>query len=309
MRSFSHFMLKSTLVLVLLASAVCTVFSDCTTNITIGQIYLKLDSRLPTYIVSAWELTDGISVSGSQLALGYNHRVYFTGQCVYNFAPLIYKPLFVLGQTLQYTVDVSRVSCGCKASLYLVSMPAYGQNQHPTPTHCDDYYCDALGLCGSFCPEMDLIEANRAALAVTPHKCSSPQGKFFSSCDGSGCSHNTKFFDGVYGPSSAYKINTMNPYKVAHKFQTVSPGGRLTHIITTLSQNGNSFTMVHDSNTCGQEYIAAMSDSFYRGMVLVSSYWSSNDGNAMSWDIPPCDPNESCDKSGVVYFSDISLGY
>jgi len=301
-------MLMLSVVLILLA--VGAVFSQCSTNITVGQIYLNIDSRLPTYIVShAYEPTNGISVLQSTLSLGYNHRVYFTNQCVYNYNPLLYRPFFVLGQTFQYTVDVSNVSCGCNAALYLVSMPAFDQNQNPTPTQCGDYSCDAKRVCGSFCPEMDLIEANRAAMAVTPHKCSS-QGKYYPWCDGGGCSQNTKNFHGVYGPSSAYKINTMKPFQVAHKFQRDTPGGRLTQITTTLSQNGNTFTMVHDSNNCGKDYIASMSDIFSRGMVIVSSYRSGNDGNAMTrLDVPPCDPNVPCDKSGIVHFSDISLQY
>ena len=54
-----------------------------------------------------------------------------------------------------YTVDLSKSACGCNSALYAVSMPAYKPDGvEPDPTENGDYYCDANGVGGHYCPEM-----------------------------------------------------------------------------------------------------------------------------------------------------------
>ena len=50
-------------------------------------------------------------------------------------------------------------------------MPGYNGGGKPDPTSKGTYYCDANAVDGVYCPEMDIMEANRFAFAVTPHKC------------------------------------------------------------------------------------------------------------------------------------------
>eukprot|EP00439_Symbiodinium_sp_Y106_P058899 s3183_g8.t1 len=72
-----------------------------------------------------------------------------------NFHPSGYIELHLLGKRLEYTTDINGVQCGCNAALYLVSM-----SRSPWQSTCEDYYCDAMSICGVQCHEIDLQEAN-----------------------------------------------------------------------------------------------------------------------------------------------------
>ena len=74
----------------------------------------------------------------------------------------------LVGGTISFTMDVSGIACGCVSTMYLASLPARdasgGRAAGP------ESYCDAPGWAGYACPELDLVEANRFALAVTLHR-------------------------------------------------------------------------------------------------------------------------------------------
>jgi hypothetical protein len=80
----------------------------------------------------------------------------------------------LLGSYIQYDIDLSESHCSCNAAFYLVSMPGYDSNGNPDPAQGKDYYCDANQVGGNYCPEMDIMEANQYAFAITPHTCNSP---------------------------------------------------------------------------------------------------------------------------------------
>jgi len=288
------------------AICICLVASDCVNNITVGQIMVQ-DGMGSTYVASLFKGSNGVRVSGSQVSLAHNYRAYFTGSCIDHFTPEIFKQYSLLDKTIAFTADVSSVGCGCNAAFYLSSMPAYNQNQQPDPTKCNDYYCDANNVCGVWCPEMDLFEANSRALQVTPHICSAPQGKYYPHCDGGGCGQNTRSINpNAYGFGSNYMINTQNVFRVSINFRTSN--NQLTQITTTLSQDAKSFTMIHDANRCGSGYLPQLTDALRNGMVVIMSHWSGANGGAMSWlDVPPCDVNTPCDTSGTAIFRDVQV--
>ena len=70
-----------------------------------------------------------------------------------------YDKLRLLGKTLTWTVDLSRVGCGCNAALYLVSMTQ--------PDSTGSRYCDIMAKDPKRCLEIDLMEGNSKALATT----------------------------------------------------------------------------------------------------------------------------------------------
>jgi len=245
----------------------------------------------------------GITVNGATLGLKHNSRAYLTSQCQDTFSPGVFKELYLLDKTLTFTTDLSSVTCGCNAAFYLVGMPGYGQNQQPDPSQGKDYYCDANKVGGNYCPEMDIMEANRAALQVTPHKCNSPQGKYYPYCDGGGCGQNTKYTNNAYGYGSNFQINTQRPFKVSMHFGT--QGGSLAEITTVLSQDNKKVTLVHNSAKCGANYLQSMTEAFKKGLVLTVSYWGDS---GMSWlDSPPCPSNAVCNTGGTPTFSGITI--
>jgi len=294
----AHFILLS-----LLAS---WVQGQCQNSIIVGNINVN-DGMGASYIAeSGGTKAGGVRISGSSVSVDHNQRIYIAGTCSDSFNPNVFKGYKLLDATLSFTADLSNVGCGCNAALYLSNMPAYNQQNQPDPTKCGDYYCDANNVCGEWCPEMDIFEANNRALQVTPHKCDPRQGKWYPHCDGAGCGINTyRMNPNAFGYGANYIINTQNPFMVSMHFGTTN--NQLSRIVTTLTQNGKTFSFTHDDSRCGGGYLGSMTDAFREGMVVIISYWGTT-GSVMSWlDVPPCDINQSCNVNTAVVFSNISI--
>jgi len=300
---------KTVFLALLLSLLASLVHADCINGIMAGTLTYTNNSKAEiSYIAqTGGTRTGGITLSGNAITLKHNIRAYLAApNCASSFQSNIFLPLYLLDRTLSFTADLGQVGCGCNAALYLVSMPAHNHSGVPDPTKCGDYYCDANNVCGLFCPEMDVFEANNRALQITPHRCSAPQNHYYSSCDGGGCGQNVVHINRqAYGFGSEFTINTQNPFEVSMSFQT--SGGNLNRINTVLSQNGKTFHVVHDDSKCAGGYLAAMTTALRDGMVVAMSYWG-DAGSTMSWlDIPPCDVNQDCDTNTVVTFSNIQM--
>jgi hypothetical protein len=224
-------------------------------------------------------------------------RFYLSSKCVDSFGNGggIFTAIKILGGSIEFTTDVSKLGCGTNAAFYLVSMPSTSLGQ------ANDYYCDANCVGGNCCPEMDLLEANRWAIAISPHHCSSAT----SGCDGGGCGKNAKDISSGYGPGSSYKINTDKPYTVKISFAGSTSSGTLTGITSVITQGTNSITMTHGSE-CGSN-ISNMGKWLNAGMVPVWSYWSSG---SMGWlDGHACSPAQDANPEvkGNWIFSNLKI--
>jgi len=176
------------------------------------------------------------------------------------------------------------VGCGCDAAFYLVGMPSSAAGSN------GDYYCDANCVGGSCCTEMDLMEANTAALQITPHRCTSATG----GCDAGGCTRNTQSITNGYGSGSQFTINTQNSFTVSISFHETS--SQLSSITSVISQGSKSITMTHDS-TCGSGYLQGMTSAFQTGLVPVWSVWA----GSMGWlDSPACSSSASCSTANFI---------
>jgi len=294
------------LVALLFSLILTTIAQECHTSVIVGAISVNDGTSDSTYIAqTGGTIVGGIAITGDSLNVQHDRRIYLASECSNSFDPKTFKQLKLLDRTLSYTVDLSNVGCACNAALYLVAMPAYNQNNQPDPTKCGDYYCDANNVCGIFCVEMDIMEANNRAYQTTPHKCDSPQGNYYPHCDQGGCGINTKYNPNDYGFGSQYTINTQQPFQVSVSFKT--QGGTFNKMETVLSQNSKQLTYTHDDGRCGCGYLESMTNAFQKGMVLVISYWGDT-AQTMSWlDIPPCGNNDNCNINTAVTFRNITI--
>ena len=72
-----------------------------------------------------------------------------------------YKPA-LLGGSVEFDINLNQQECSCVAAFYLVRGPArtWGGGLDKTDGF---YYCDAQQQGGEYCPEFDIMEANKYA--------------------------------------------------------------------------------------------------------------------------------------------------
>ncbi|KAH3759028.1 Endoglucanase EG-1 [Pelomyxa schiedti] len=294
--------MKSVILVLLAATFVALVGGDCVNDVSAGTLTVSVDGK-PEYlsVVESNGAWGNVWPTGTSLKLGHGPRVYLATGCPTAFGPTIWRMFSLLGKTVSYTVDLSAIGCACNLALYLAQMPAYN-GYTPDPTTCGDYYCDANKVCGIYCPEMDIMEANAYAFDITPHKCDQTTYPYYY-CDGGGCGKNTyKLSTTAYGPGTGYTINTQQAFQVNITF--VSDGTNLVNIVTILSQGFNQFRIEHAD--CGSSYLSQLTQPLKDGMTLVMSSWGQY-ASDMAWlDIPPCDYSTNCNNGNAV-FSSLSI--
>jgi len=208
--------------------------------------------------VGSANTSKGISVDGDVLTLTYGKgvggpRVYMIEEEGVNKNTMF----SLVNQEFTFDVDLSEMPCGYNAALYFVGMSENeGQAEDGTS------YCDAQAVAGTFCSEMDIMEANTVAQQVTTHACidacgswtegvdacKGTQGQQKTVCDQNGCglnpfrygpgtswnteTNNAKWF----GPSNKYDLDSSEKFTVVTQFKADSSG--LTNITRFYMQNG-----------------------------------------------------------------------
>lgn len=263
---------------------------DCTGSL-MGSVDILIDGQNATLPVYGGSVT----ASGNSISLSKNARAYISAnKCAGQYDPSMYMNFKLANKKISYTADISKVPCACNAAFYLVSILPGG-----SAGDGGDFYCDANGVNGEWCPEMDIMEANVVTSASTPHRCSGTGPNNWSNCDGGGCSRNIYKLSGesAFGYGGGHTIDTSKTFRVESSY--IMNGDVLGSIITTYSQDGRSYTITHD-DACGGGYVAGMTTAINSGMVVTMSLWGS-DAATMSWlDQPPCG-GESCPDSGVEF--------
>jgi hypothetical protein len=103
---------------------------------------------------------------GSRAFLGSDADDAFAPATTHSWMDISFRQLSLLDQQLSFTVDFSKVGCGCNGAVYLVAMPSTGSS------HLSSGYCDIQGYDIADvtpCVELDLIEGNRKAVQATLH--------------------------------------------------------------------------------------------------------------------------------------------
>jgi len=276
-------------------STTCT--GDNAGNAIISNVRIKSSCAREIAIsglgTAAFVSGDGGSALGDRLTLKHNSGFSLTTTCQDHWDPNAFTLFKLLGRTLSFTVDLSGVGCGCNLALYLINGPAKDASGNPSLGTCpwSPYYCDANKVCGQYCPEVDIMEANSRAYASTPHKCDAPSNAgHYGNCDRNGCRKSTHGLDvRAYGPGAGYRINTMYPFHVHASFHSAPRSGAaglsLSGMTVKLQQGSNEIVL--DSPNCGK-YLDSLTAPMMAGMVMRITYWG-DDPETMSWlDQPPC---------------------
>ena len=83
------------------------------------------------------------------------------------WSEISFRKLKLLGQQMSFTIDYSKVECGCNGAVYLVNMPEVSE-EITTSGYCDiQGYEEASKV--PPCIELDLIEGNAKAVQSTLH--------------------------------------------------------------------------------------------------------------------------------------------
>ena len=258
-------------------------------------------------VVTATSTWEHVASNGSTLSIAYNDRAYLVAECDVTggvFSPAMFSQrLPMLGHSWSFTMDVSTASCGCNAALYAVSMPGLAADGSPAPSSGGDFYCDANQVGGTWCTEMDLIEANSAAMAATPHACAAPTATgYVPQCDKGGCGLGTKGNATLFGAGAGYVIDTRRAFDVVTSFP-VDAQGALAAVTTLVRQGAASFSLDHTPAGCGSKWnTATMTAALAAGMVPTFSLWGgTTSGSDMAWlDSPPCAASQGCGGDGTI---------
>ena len=137
----------------------CKGCTDCDTHsCRIPKLFAGGFDGSPNAGFAAAYGTATVGSSGS-LSLVGNSRAYLVEDMARGGMGSAYKRLNLLGKRLRFTADVSQVPCSTIAAFYFVSMDAAAISPGG--------YCDILS--DPWCTEVDIFEANGAAIQATIH--------------------------------------------------------------------------------------------------------------------------------------------
>uniref|UniRef100_A0A7S0FIM8 cellulose 1,4-beta-cellobiosidase (non-reducing end) n=1 Tax=Pyrodinium bahamense TaxID=73915 RepID=A0A7S0FIM8_9DINO len=223
----------------------------------------------------------------------------------------------LLGKTISFTVDLSKMPCGVVSCLYFV------ENWKPGP---GSNYCDIQKDFGG-CFELDLMEANSVAYEASLHTQSGRESD--GSCNENGCSTNFGRYPftrtgrktkDLYGPGG--HIDTTRPFRVIASITmdgymtiTLTQEGRELEVYSrNLASNGpgvsgkNAWNYDAYPEPTGVPESAASKtvEMLKNGVRLVASVWASDDTKWL--DESGCGDKPHGDlNSAVVIFSDFSV--
>ena len=262
------------------------------------------------FVAEKWG-TNRVDTNGQgEITVQGNNRLYATTDIdMRDWHEVKYRRFPLVNRELEFTIDLSKVGCGCNAAIYLVAMAHPNADDPSNPAG----YCDIQGYDDDRiqpCVELDLLEGNAKAVQTTLHTAAG-KGADGRSCNQDGCVANwgkTAATKSMYGPGSLRGIDSSQPFQVSatfretHSWEGIHTVGSLMDV--TLSQShGNSVRRAHlfDGHSVGGSHTTAdghprpiPSDDRKRtrqallnpGVALVLSLWTADD---LSWLDGGCD--------------------
>lgn len=264
-----------------------------------GPVKIMVNGQAQTkYVLSGDESKSFVQVNGDSIALSGGGRVYLGDN--ETISPNSFYKMQLLGKRLTFDVNIDKVGCNCNGALYFVTMPGYNAEQKPASGNNSEYYCDACAHGKIHCPEIDVMEANKYAMASTAHDCQYTAPHYYPSCDSRGCGTNVLDVNiSGFGPDKY--IDTNNQFTLSVSFITGS-NGMLSTVKNNLSQKSKSLQF----DACNPGYLQWMGLSL-SGIVMTASLRGLPNGG-MSW----LDGKSGCQggcniKESSVTFSNIRL--
>lgn len=225
-------------------------------------------------------------VSGDKAEIDGNGRMYFStmpNNTAITDPDQIFK-VNLLGGSIEYDIDLSGSECGCNTGIYMVQMPTYTQDGSLNKT--DGYYYCGGNVVGAFCPEFDIMEANKYAFRSTIHTCDDPdENGWIADCERGGvCPLDQYSWKDQFGDKGS-KIDTNKPFSVKAEFHTERDElNTLTGYTITMTQGNNTFVLDTDDGTSKKcDEAGKMGGNMVDGMALVFSFWGTDTADRMSW--------------------------
>ena len=198
--------------------------------------------------------TYGVTTSGTALTLKYlTKHQYGTNvgsrMFLLDSAGKNYKGFKLKNRQFSFDVNLSQLPCGVNAAVYFVDIPlngglsslnkagapygtGYGDAQCPSDIKYINGFAN-MNKTGACANEIDILESNSRAIAMTPHVCSidgtygctsdcGATDRYGGVCDKDGADFNP-YREGdrtFYGAGSNFKVNTQLPFTVVTQFIT-----------------------------------------------------------------------------------------
>jgi len=251
----------------------------------------------------------GITPAGNTLTVNHYSGISLTTSCTDHWDPHAFTTVNLLGKTLSFEVDLSKVGCACNLAFYLTKEPAMSPAGEPSEGSCDysPYYCDANQVCGQWCPELDIMEANSHTFQSTPHKCDPSNDASYYNCDRGGAAMNIRSMgNNVYGPGAQYRIDTTRPFEVRTSFSGDPNAPSFTGMKTELVQGSNVLSW---DNSAGPGYLGSMAGAMGgEGMAIRITYWG-KEAQTMAWLDNPFCGSQTCEgaNTGPATISNIKV--
>jgi len=141
-------------------------------------------------------------------------------------------------------------------------------------------------------------------MATTPHNCKEPSGEFISQCDGAGCGTNIFSVDPkAMCPDASCKIDTSKKFRFHQHFNADKTHEKVASIHNKLVQGDSVFKF---DSCADEEYLATMTDTFKKGMVMTFSLWGGSK-SSMDWLDGMTGCTGDCDITSTVKYSNIKI--
>ena len=256
-----------------------------------AEIHRPIEMWIDGVLTTKYIASDICRGSGYNLICPENGRAYIVNKPTFDIKEPDFFAPNLLNSSIEWDVDLKDHDCGCMNAFFTVSMP--GRKETGDLDLQDGYfYCDAnVGkLGGEFCPELDLMKANKHGWETAVHTCDEPdENGHYDDCDGDDDMYlrmNSKtWLKGKLGPDSE-TIDTNKPFHI--RIDLEEKDGQLSGIKTIFSQEGRFATM-HDLNA---DYLNNMSAALKNGQVFVLSNWSGDGKEELDED--QCSGKQTC---------------